>query len=158
MPGACPVVLPGDLAWTAGTDEFDAVLQRSAGHALGIEWAEGARKMTAEEALALPPATRRAIAGADARVVNVDRTRANPNILRCPDGRPLVIDYDASLFLSRAVAGRPRGGGLPPGHLFSGIPPMRAPLLDWSRMLEDVPDAWIAPTGLERDALAAALR
>ena len=158
VPGACPVVVPEGLPWTAGTDEFDAVLLRSAGHALGIEWADGAREMTADEALALPPATRRAIAGADARLANVDRTRANPNILRCTNGTPLAIDYDACLFLSRAVAGRPRGTGLPPGHLFSGIPPMPEPRLDWPAMLADLPDAWIAPTGLGRAALADALR
>ena len=157
VPLCCPVVLPPGLPWTAGTDEFDDVLRRSAGFALGIEWAEGARAMSAEEALALAPEVRRAIAGADARLVNVDRTRANPNILRCPDGAPLAIDYDACLFVSRAVRGRPRGPGLSPRHIFAGTAAMPPPPLDWSVMLADAPKAWIAATGLGRGALASAL-
>ena len=157
VPRCCPVALPAELPWTAGTDEFDDVLRRSAGHALGIEWAEGASAMTAVEALALPLATRRAIAGADARVVNVDRTRANPNVLRRFGGAPLAIDYDACLFLTRAVAGRARGDDLPEGHLYVGIQPTPPPRLDWPDLLRDAPEDWIRATSLGRGALAAAL-
>ena len=86
------------------TDEFDAMLQRSSGWNLGIAFAR--RR---------PPGHRRrprAVAGASTRspaptrfLANVDRTARNPNLL-VASGRLWAIDYDACLYLSRALAGR----------------------------------------------------
>lgn len=163
VPEARPLWLPEGLPWQVGTDEFDGIVRRSWGWNLGVVHADGARPMTAAEARALPGPVRRAIARADALVQNVDRTAANPNLLRLPDGGALAIDYGAALLVPRVLAGRGGGTGLPRGHLFAGASgePSPAsgsrPALDWAVLVEDVPGAWLAEAGLDRAALAGRL-
>ena len=67
--------------WMAGTDEFDAMLQRSYGWNLGIAFIPDARPATPADLAGLDPALVDAIARADAVLQNIDRTAGNPNLL-----------------------------------------------------------------------------
>lgn len=151
VPEVRPLWLP-ELPWQVGTDEFDAALSRSWGWCLGVAFAPGAEPMTAAEALSRPE--RAAIARADALVHNVDRTAANPNLLRLPGGGVLAIDHGAALMVPRALAGRAGDWALPRGHLFEGTEIGRPPALDWPPLLGDAPDDWLAEAGTDRAALA----
>jgi hypothetical protein len=157
VPAAEPVWLPEGFPWQAGTDEFDAMLQRSAGWNLGVDWLPDARPATAADLAAAPPRALDAIARADALLVNVDRTPRNPNLL-VSAGRLRAIDYDACLYLSRALAGRPAAPALPAGHLLAGREPAGPlPPLDFPSLVATAPPAWIAAAGVDRAGLAAAL-
>jgi len=157
VPAAGPVWLPEGFPWVVGTDEFDAMLQRSTGWNLGIAWLADARAATPEDVAAAPAAVLDAIALADALLQNVDRTARNPNLL-VAGGRLRAIDYDACLYLSRALAGRPATPVLPPGHLLTGRHP-RGPLpaLDLGALVAAAPSDWIAAAGTDRAGLAGAL-
>ena len=158
VPEARPVWLREDFPWQAGTDEFDAMLQRSAGWNLGIHFVPEARAVVPDDLTELDPAALDAIARSDAVVQNVDRTARNPNLL-IADGRLWAIDYDACLYLSRAL-GPPRAPvlTLPAGHLLAGreVSAPRAPL-DAVALVAAAPEAWVAAAGTNREGLAAAL-
>ena len=161
VPQAKPLWLPHGFPWTIGTDEFDEMLQRSFGWNLGIGFVADARPMTADAVLAEPPEVLAAIAAADRFAFNVDRTRGNANMLAGADGRAVAIDYDACLFLGRALAGRvPAAFDLPPGHLLEALALPEAGRAFDPALCEtitgDVPAEWL-PEGASREGLAAAL-
>jgi hypothetical protein len=158
VPPARPLWLPPGFPWMAGTDEFDSMLQRSYGWNLGIALLPDARPVAASELAGGDPAALDAIARADALLQNVDRTARNPNLL-VSGGRLWAIDYDACLYLSRALGPpRPAVRTLPPGHLLAGRPAATAPPeLDVAALVAAAPEAWVAATGTGRDGLAAAL-
>jgi len=159
VPAARPLWLPPGLPWQVGTDEFDDMLQRSTGWNLGIAPFPDARPATAADLAAADPAELDAIARADALLQNMDRTARNPNLLMS-GGRLRAIDFDACLYLSRALSGgHPSTAELPPGHLLAGrpIPAAPRPALDAGRLVAPAPDAWIAAAGTTRTGLAQAL-
>lgn len=160
-PPSRPLMLPQDFPWMAGTDEFDAMLQRSYGWNLGIAYLPDAEPAGATGLAGIDPAVLDAIALADCFLQNVDRTARNPNLLRS-GGRVWTIDYGACLYLSRAL-GRPRppASGLPAGHLLAGraIAPGAAdlPAIDFGVLVGTTPPDWIASAGTDPATLAAAL-
>ncbi len=160
-PPSRPLMLPQDFPWMAGTDEFDAMLQRSYGWNLGIAYLPGAEPAGATELAGIDPAVLEAIALADCFLQNVDRTARNPNLLRS-GGRVWTIDYGACLYLSRAL-GRPRppASGLPPGHLLVGqaiaLVAADLPAIDFGALVATTPPDWIASAGTDPATLAAAL-
>jgi hypothetical protein len=158
VPAAEPIFLPEGFPWLVGTDEFDATLQRSSGWNLGIDLVPDARPGTAADLDAAPSAAVAAIARADALLANVDRTARNPNLLVAA-GRLWAIDFDACLYLSRAVSGRTATPALPPGHLLAGREPTGPlPPLDLARLVAAAPEAWVEAAGTDRAGLLAALR
>lgn len=160
VPAARPLWLPPGFPWMAGTDEFDAMVQRSPGWNLGIGWLEGARAATAEDLAAAPVADLDAIARADCYLQNVDRMAQNPNLLAA-GGRLYAIDYDATLYLSRAIGpDRPASTALPRGHILAGRPRPkmeRTPLIDFPALTAAAPAEWVGTTGLSAPALAVRL-
>lgn len=159
VPTAAPLWLPPGLPWEVGTDEFDGMLQRSTGWNLGIELLPDARPATPDDIAAADPAELDAIARADALLQNMDRTAKNPNLL-VSGGRLRAIDYDACLYLSRALAGsRPPTTELPRGHLLAdrAVPPRPLPPFDGRALAAAAPDDWIEAAGTTRDGLALAL-
>jgi hypothetical protein len=157
VPEACVVTVPQDLPWTAGTDEFDALLQRSWGANLGIAYVAEARTAGPEDVASAPGAHVAAIASADRFLANVDRTARNPNLLASPGGGIVAIDYGACLIVSRALSGRLGGTTLPRGHLLPDAARLPIPALPWADMTADLPDTWFVASGTDRPALVAAL-
>ena len=159
VPAASPVLLPEGFPWMAGTDEFDAMLQRSWGWNLGVALVPDATPVRAEALSRFDPAALDAIARSDALLQNMDRTARNPNLIEA-DSRLWAVDYDACLYLSRALGpARPPSRALPPGHLLAGramseAPAPEFPLAAW---LAEAPDEWVAAAGRDRAAMAAAL-
>jgi hypothetical protein len=146
------------MPWQVGTDEFDSMLQRSWGWNLGISLIPDARPVPVSEIGGFAPADLDAIARADAILQNVDRTARNPNLLESR-GRLWAIDYDACLYLARAL-GPPRTPvrTLPAGHLMAGrgdevIPPE----IDADALAAAAPAAWVESAGTSRSELADAL-
>ena len=90
----------------------------------------------------------------------MDRTARNPNLLVAAGGI-VAIDYDACLYLSRALGPpRPPATALPPGHLLAGLPlpePPAPPALDMRALVDPAPAAWLAAAGVDRATLAARL-
>lgn len=159
VPSASPLYLPPGLPWEVGTDEFDAMLLRSTGWNLGIAHLPDARPATPADIAAADPRDLDAIARADALLQNMDRTPANPNLL-VSGGRLWAIDYDACLYLSRALSGsHPPTTTLPRGHLLAGRPLPAAPLprFDTTALAALPPDDWLAESGTARQPLARAL-
>ena len=157
VPAARPVLLPEGFPWMAGTDEFDAMLQRSTGWNLAVAFVPDARPATPAD-LEPSPALE-AIARADCFLQNVDRTAENPNLL-VADGRVVAIDYDACLYLSRALGpGRPPSTALPANHLLAGrpLPATPTPALDLAALVAPAPDDWVAAAGDRPATLAARL-
>ena len=149
VPAARPLWLDEGFPWQVGTDEFDAMLQRSWGWNLGIALIPDARPVAAEEVGRFDPAVLGAIAAADALLQNVDRTAKNPNLLEAA-GRLWAIDYDACLYLSRALGPpRPAVRTLPPGHLLAGGERDEpAPTIDVAALVATAPGDWIAAAGV----------
>jgi hypothetical protein len=161
VPAARPLWLAADFPWMAGTDEFDALVQRSPGWNLGIDWIAEARVVRIEEALSCAAPVLETIARSDCLLLNMDRGADNPNMLLTPAGF-FTVDYDACLYLTRALGGaRPPEPALPAGHfLRARFPrPRKRPLptLDFPALLAEVPEPWIAATGASRAVIAAAL-
>ena len=82
VPRARPLLLPYGLPWQVGTDEFYEAVQRSAGWNLGVEYIPDAADLEAADVPALPVDFLGRLAAVDALLQNVDRTTANPNVLR----------------------------------------------------------------------------
>lgn len=161
VPAARPLWLAPDFPWMAGTDEFDAMLQRSPGWNLGVALIPEARVVRIEEALSCAAPVLETIARADCLLLNVDRGAANPNMLLSASGF-WAVDYDACLYLTRALGGiRPPEPRLPDGHFLRErfTRPRKRPLpaLDFAALLADAPEAWIAATGTGRAEIARAL-
>jgi hypothetical protein len=156
--------LPRDLPWQASTDEFYEAVQRSAGPNLGIAFIADARDVTAGELASLPQDLLASLAAVDALLQNVDRTRANPNILRDGGGVHWAIDFGACLLIERLARGAvtPRIE-LPPNHFLAGeqaflrSAPTAAERIDALQVrsaIELVPEPWLEDLGLPRQELA----
>ncbi|MFO1141397.1 MAG: hypothetical protein U1E59_03235 [Amaricoccus sp.] len=157
VPAARPLWLPEGFPWQAGTDEFDAMLQRSWGWNLGVAFVLDARPVGAAEVAGFDPAALDAIARSDTLLQNMDRTAKNPNLIAAA-GRLWAVDYDACLYLSRALgAPRPPVLSLPAGHLLAGRTFDRVPPLDAAALVAPAPEPWVAASGTDRAGLAAAL-
>ncbi len=155
--------LPRHLPWQVGTDEFYEALQRSAGTNLGVVFIADARDLTATELEALPEEFLARLAAVDALLQNVDRTRANPNILRDASGVDWAIDFGACLLIDRLARGAvtPRAE-LPPNHFLAGpgrpLPAVRAlaAAIDQAHLAAIVaalPAAWLQELALPRETL-----
>jgi hypothetical protein len=165
VPPARPVYLPPHFPWQLGTDEFDDLVQRSAGWNLGISYIAQARDVSAGDLDGLPLAFASRLAIADRLLQNVDRTRANPNILADSGGRFWAIDHGACLFLERVLADRrPFTFELPVGHFLRGSRMGREVQADpvgrpdfIRRLIEAAPASWLDGIEMPRAALAARL-
>lgn len=158
VPSTRPLWLPQGFPWMAGTDEFDAMLQRSYGWNLGIAFLPDARPVAAAEIASCNPHILDTIANSDALLQNVDRTAANPNLLMTASGLR-AIDYDACLYLGRAL-GSPRASSrqLAAGHLLAGRPLWPGlPSLDLAGLVAAAPAAWVDATGTDPAGLTSAL-
>ena len=121
MPLVQRLFLPEKFPWQIGTDEFDDLVQRSAGWNLGVRFIPDARDLVEADLAALPAPFLARLAQADRLLQNVDRTRRNPNLLGDAAGAVWAIDHGACLFLDRIVAGRtPYAFGLPTNHFLAG--------------------------------------
>ena len=162
VPETRPLWLARDFPWMVGTDEFDAMLTRSAGWNLGIALVPEARPATAAEVLASDPAVLETIARSDCLLANTDRLPSNTNLI-LDSGRLWAVDYDACLYLGRALRPtRAPDPALPIGHVLRERwpAPRRAPLpaLDFDGMVGGAPASWIAAAGVDRPGIARALR
>ena len=158
VPAAQPVWLPEGFPWMAGTDEFDAMLQRSWGWNLGVAFVPGARAVGADEVQRFDAAPLAAIARADALLHNVDRTPRNPNLLaagRRTSGRSTTTP--ASTCRARSAAPCPPPRRCPPGHLLAGREGGPLPPLALAPLVAAAPAAWVAAAGTDRAGLTAAL-
>ena len=160
VPSARPLFLPHGFPWTVGTDEWDEMVQRSFGWNLGIAYLRDACPADPAEVLAADPGLLARIAAADRLLANMDRRRANPNLLVDAGGSLRAIDHGACLFLSRALRGVGGDFALSANHLLAGaaLPEAREAVgpevLDAA--LADVPAAWL-PAGVDAARLRGAL-
>lgn len=167
VPAAAPVRVAADHPWQAGTDEFDEAVQRSAGWNLGLAFVPDAIDVAASDLATLPADFTGRLAAVDALLQNVDRTAANPNLLRDRAGAFWAIDFGACLFLHRlrSQPGVPPRLVLPPNHFLAGrtLAPLRleAAAAEVAGIVADVPDDWVVELATSRavvtDELAAFL-
>jgi hypothetical protein len=168
VPGAMPLLLPAGLPWQIGTDEFYEAVQRSVGWNLGIEYIPDAVDLEAGDLAALPTGFLSRLAAVDALLQNVDRTRANLNVLRDAAGRPWAIDFGACLLIDRLARGilTPRPD-LPANHVLVDRRPLAMPTRELvaaigerglDEALADVPEPWLGELGISRQGLAGRLR
>lgn len=162
VPEARPLWLARGFPWMVGTDEFDAMLMRSAGWNLGIALVPEARPATAADVLSHDPAVLETIARSDCLLANIDRLASNTNLILA-EGRLWAIDYDACLYLTRALRPmRAPDPTLPLGHILRAAwpEPRRAPLpaLDFDALIGGAPASWIAAAGGDPARIADSLR
>jgi hypothetical protein len=106
VPDVSLVELPPDTPWDVGTDEFYEAVQRSAGTNLGIAFVPAAVDLTAVDLGSLPADFLHRLGAIDALLQNVDRTLANPNIIRDGKAQPWAIDFGACLLIDRLARGK----------------------------------------------------
>jgi hypothetical protein len=106
VPDVSLVELPPDTPWDVGTDEFYEAVQRSAGTNLGIAFVPAAVDLTAADLGSLPADFLDRLGAIDALLQNVDRTLANPNIIRDGKAQPWAIDFGACLLIDRLARGQ----------------------------------------------------
>jgi hypothetical protein len=168
VPRAQPLLLPAGLPWQVGTDEFYETVQRSDGWNLGVEFIADAHDLEAPDIATLPPEFLSRLAAVDALLQNVDRTTANPNVLRDAAGQPWAIDFGACLLIDRLVRGAltPRLD-LPVNHILAGRPSLGlspqqlAAGIDEEQFdgaLAELPETWLGELGLSRQDLAGRLK
>ncbi len=163
VPSARPLFLRADFPWQVGTDEFDAMVQRSASWNLGIAWIADASEVKGDGLDALPEDFAALLAQADALLANVDRPRGNPNILRDASGTHWAIDYEACLFLDRILGGNTdRPSALPVTHFLAGsrydVPPSaRLAAAELRTVLDGVPEDWLRDLPIGRDEIGSRL-
>ena len=158
VPDALVLDLPRDLPWQAGTDEFYEAVQRSAGANLGVAFIADAQDLKARGLAELPAPFIRRLAAVDALLQNVDRTAANPNIMRDAAGAHWAIDFGACLLIERLARGalEPRRD-LPSNHFLAGesriaysareaAQSIDGPFLEG--IIQALPEAWLADLGL----------
>jgi hypothetical protein len=120
VPAVSVLDLAADFPWQVGTDEFDAVIQRSAGPNLGLTFISDAEPIQSTELEFLPPEFLACLRIVDRLLQNVDRSTANPNLLRGADGQLWAIDHNACLFVERIARGRsPYDFRLPARHFLA---------------------------------------
>jgi hypothetical protein len=164
VPDALLLLLPPDLPWQVGTDEFHEAVQRSVGLNLGVALIPEATDLKAADLHSLPEDFLGRLGAIDALLQNVDRTEANPNIVRDGAGVPWAIDFGACLLIDRLARGvlQPKLE-LPPNHFLA----RRAGLLqrvrtlaaeidgaDLRRVVAELPDLWLEELGLSHVSLA----
>jgi HipA-like protein len=168
VPRTQPLLLPDDLPWQVGTDEFYDAVQRSAGWNLGVEFIPDATDLEAADLPSLPAEFLSRLAAVDALLQNVDRTTANPNVLRDAVGTPWAIDFGACLLIDRLVRGAvtPRLD-LPANHILAGgtplaiLPQELAASIGGEQLdtaLAEVPEAWLTDVEISRRDLADRLK
>jgi hypothetical protein len=117
VPDAQVLDLPRDLPWQAGTGEFYGRCS-AAGLNLGIAFIADARDVAAGELASLPEEFLGKLAAVDALLQNVDRTRANPNIMRDDRGVHWAIDFGACLLIDRLARGATEPRRVSPANHF----------------------------------------
>lgn len=155
--------LPRDFPWQTGTDEFYEAVQRSPGANLGVTFIADAHDLKASGLAGLPAPFLTRLAAVDALLQNVDRTAANPNIMRDAAGAHWAIDFGACLLIERLARGatEPRRD-LPPNHFLAGDTGLACVVRDVAETIDTaclqsiiaaLPDAWLDDLGLARSAL-----
>ena len=158
VPDARVIDLPRDFPWQTGTDEFYEAVQRSAGANLGVAFIADAHDLKA-----LPAPFIQRLAAIDALLQNVDRTVANPNIMRDVAGVHWAIDFGACLLIERLARGalEPRRD-LPSNHFLAGQSCVSYSVREAAGVIDplhlqaivaDLPDAWLEDLGLARAVL-----
>lgn len=168
VPEATLLDLPAGLPWQVGTDEFYEAVERSAGFNLGVAFIADARDLKAADLPSLPADFLARLGAVDALLQNVDRTVANPNVIRDAAGVDWAIDFGACLLIDRLARGalepRPQ---LPPNHFLAGTDDVPisahavAAALDEAHVAEIVgglPEAWLDELGLSGATLSHRLR
>jgi hypothetical protein len=121
VPDARVIDLPRAFPWQTGTDEFHEAVQRSAGANLGVAFIADARDLKARDLAELPAPFIQRLAAVDALLQNVDRTVANPNIMRDAAGAHWAIDFGACLLIERLARGALEARhDLPSNHFLAG--------------------------------------
>ena len=120
VPDVVVLRLPPALPWQVGTDEFYEAVQRSAGLNLGVALIPDATDLKAADLASLPEDFLGRLGAIDALLHNVDRTEANPNVIRDTAGAHWAIDFGACLLIDRLARGalEPRLE-LPPNHFLA---------------------------------------
>lgn len=168
VPVAQVIHLPRGFPWQTGTDEFYEAVQRSAGANLGVAFIADARDLAAAELAELPEQFLVRLAAVDALLQNVDRTAANPNVMRDAAGVHWAIDFGACLLLERLARGatEPRRD-LPSNHFLAGESRISfsahavAGAIDPTHLqpiIAALPDAWLDDLGLARAPLLSRLQ
>ena len=157
-PGAHVIDLPRDFPWQTGTDEFHETVQRSAGANLGVEFIADARDLKAGDLAALPAPFIRRLAAVDALLQNVDRTAANPNIMRDAASVHWAIDFGACLLIERLVRGASEPKlDVPPNHFLAAEPRLAGAAVAGAHsiapqcldeVIDALPNAWLADLGI----------
>jgi|GEM_PF-2064244 len=163
VPECRPLYLPPGFPWTIGTDEFDGIVQRSYGWNLGIAYMADSAPASAADVREGDPAFLACLMDVDRALFNTDRSERNPNILRMADKRLVAIDFDACLFLRRAVRESiPAAFDMPPGHLLGDLdPPRDSYHIGWEALpaaMEGLPDPWFEVLNLSREQVERGLR
>ncbi|MCB9559790.1 MAG: hypothetical protein H6708_05225 [Kofleriaceae bacterium] len=96
VPARALVRLDGDVATDDRHEELRHLLAASAGWNLGLRHLDGATDVTAADLATIDADRASRIAWLDGLAMNVDRTAANPNLLRWRD-RLWLIDHGAAL-------------------------------------------------------------
>ena len=136
------------------------MLQRSAGWNLGIAFVpDDARPALPDD---LRASTRRARRDRRGRTACCRTSTARRAIRTCssPTGGFWAIDYDACLYLSRALGpDRPPSTALPSGHLLAGavVAVVEAPAIDFEALAAPAPEDWLVAAGSDRATLAGRL-
>lgn len=163
VPAPCLVHLPEDFSWKYGTDEFHDLVRKSPGPNLGLAVIPGARQLPLPRYGQLPAALVSQIVTLDRTFSNWDRTDQSGNLLEDGAQQVRFVDHGSCRFLQeRNPIPLPP---LPPQHSFLG----RQDSFDatWLEVIDDalvasvaqeVPETWLAETGLTPDKLLTAIR
>ena len=163
VPEAHVLDLPRDFPWQTGTDEFYVAAQRSAGANLGVAYIPDAHDLKAQDLAGLPAPFANRLAAVDALLQNVDRTAANPNIMRDAAGVHWAIDFGACLLIERLARGvREPQRDLPSNHFLADESRTSSSAREVAQAIETthlqtniaaLPDVWLDDLGLSRSAL-----
>lgn len=163
VPGAHVTYLPRDFPWQTGTDEFYEAVQRSAGANLGVAFIADAHDLKARDLAALPAPFIQRLGAIDALLHNVDRTAANPNIIRDAAGVHWAIDFGACLLFDRLARGANAPSlDIPPNHFLAGAEGLSYRVREAAQsidgpflgeIIQALPEAWLEDLGLARSAL-----
>lgn len=163
VPDALVIDVPRDFPWQTGTDEFYETVQRSAGANLGVAFIPDAYDLRAHDLVGLPNPFVSRLAAIDALLQNVDRTAANPNIMRDAAGVHWAIDFGACLLFDRLARGADAPSlDVPPNHFLAGATGVShsvreiAETIDRTLLgtiIKAIPETWLDDLGLAHSAL-----